>query len=113
MQLPEAVDVRTTDKPEVLNKLKLQASKCARSTRLYASGTYFLRRIQRPFGRTNVSSEATFLAWGRGIDQPVFLEHATRLPGVWFRSLRCTFSDKTHLFLGDLLYLRMVTATMK
>jgi hypothetical protein len=46
-------------------------------------------------------------SWGRGIDQLVFLEHATGLPGIWFRSLRCTFSalafDKTRLFLSDLL----------
>lgn len=46
VQLSEAVDVRTTDKPEVSIKLKLKLSgfKYACSTRLYASGVYLRAR---------------------------------------------------------------------
>jgi len=79
MQLPEVVDVRTTDKPEVSIKLKLQAS----STRVQKLKAF--RSAGRMFRRERPSS-------GCGIDRLVSLEHATRLPGVWFRSLRCTFS---------------------
>jgi len=53
LNLPEAVDVRTTDKPEVSIKLKLQKLQVRASKSLSS-------------GKTNVSPEATFLgAWNR------------------------------------------------
>ena len=82
VRLSEVVDFRTTDKPEVLIKLKLQLE--ALSTRAARGCTVLLnyRLAGRMFRRKRPSR-------GRGIDQLVFLEYATR---VWFRSLHCTFS---------------------
>jgi hypothetical protein len=109
---PGVVIVRTTDKPEVLIKLKLQASStrtargCTLLVRTSSARPRAFRLAGRMFRRTRRQP-----FWGRGIDRLVFLELSNMQHGYLASgseaSVAPSASDKTHLFLLACILLRV------